>query len=113
MIKLEEPLAKTEHSTFDRHVFFSLNITNPDERTLETIGQQMLEEIGDWISTSFKNNYILIEHASNRIAGGYMDNASGWKEDKRTMRDDYAWKSRYELRCSDQDASWFLLRWGS
>lgn len=96
---------------FDHQIYFKLKIDAPDDRTLVKVGQDILEDIGYWISTNFKSNYILIEHASVRISGGHVNNPHNWQHDVRHMREDYAWQSRYELRCDTQDANWFLLRW--
>jgi hypothetical protein len=92
---------------------FELNIREVrGDRELEAVGQELIDELAGWCSQNLRDNFILIEHASVRIAGGWVDNRDGWeKEGSRVRRDDYAWQSRYELRCSGTDANWFLLKW--
>lgn len=72
-----------------------------------------LNQICNWIALNFCENFIIIEEASARIAGGYVDNKQGWKAQKfKVNRSEHAFSSIYELRCMGVDATAFLLKWG-
>lgn len=79
------------------------------EGQLEKVGEQRLVQVVDWISNTFKENFILKEIADNRIAGGWVDNKGAWNRRKRIVRSDYAWQSSYRLLCHEQDGNWFAL----
>ena len=96
---------------FEHQLFFKLDTTNLQLHPDGTQAQQLLEEICDWCSTNFKANYIIIEHARQRISGGWLDNRKGWEEDRQHLRREYAHFSQYELRCDDKSLSLFFLKW--
>jgi hypothetical protein len=84
---------------------------NLDEYDMNKDAEQQLKELCAWCCESFKHNFVIIEHVSARIVGGWVDNSKGWKhQGKRVRRDDYAWQSKYELRCMSADATWFKMK---
>jgi hypothetical protein len=99
-----------EKMTFERVVKFKLKLD--DYRgNLDKEGQRLLDEICHWCSNQFSKNFVIMEYASIRIAGGFVDNKGSWPVGTTVDRSEYAWQSEYELRCMLEDHTWFLLRW--
>ena len=74
--------------------------------------EEYLNEICGWISNSFTRNFVVIESVSTRIAGGWVDNRYGWEiNESKVNRNEHAALATYELRCCQEDATAFLLRW--
>ena len=100
------------HGAFTNTLTFKIDVGGYGEGEMERVAEQRLNEICAWCSETFKANFIIMEHADVRIAGGWMDNARGWRQqDRGIRRREYAWQCRYELRCFDEDAAWFKMKW--
>jgi hypothetical protein len=71
----------------------------------------------EWVSNTFANNFVILEYGHKRIAGGYVDNKGGWdfQNDPDLEKDkDYVCRyiiDSYELRCTPEDATMFLLKY--
>lgn len=100
--------------SFTDVIRFSIDLSEKvslDEFEMNFDAEEKLKEICTWCSETFKENFIIIEHVSARIAGGWVDNSKGWKKQRsRVRRTDYAWQAEYELRCMSADATWFKMR---
>ena len=74
--------------------------------------EKYLNEICEWVVNTFTKNFVIIEHADAKIAGGWIDNKYGWESCGSTVnRSEHSQLAVYELRCHDTDATAFLLRW--
>lgn len=67
-------------------------------------------EIAAWCSHTFSSGFVLLQYASKILAGGCSDNAKGW--DEGWLNDEHLLVSgEYQLRCSSEDATIFLLKY--
>jgi len=64
-----------------------------------------------WVSNTFKENFIILEYSEKSIAGGCLDNAKAWNDGYDSDR--YILIDRWELRCSSEDATLFLLKYSN
>ena len=62
-----------------------------------------------WVSNTFKENFIILEYSEKSIAGGCLDNAKAWNDGYDSDRCILIY--RWELRCSSEDSSMFLLKY--
>lgn len=109
---IEHQSPPIDKMSFTDVIKFSIVVDPYDkEHEMHKDAEQKLKELCAWCCETFKDNFIIMEHVSARIAGGYMDNARGWKQEGgRVKRKDYAWQAKYELRCMSADATWFKMR---
>jgi len=72
-------------------------------------------ELAGWCSHTFSKNFVILEQAHRRIAGGCTDNADAWDASivgtGLTGTNEFDSNGGYELRCSEQDATLFLLKY--
>ena len=62
-----------------------------------------------WVSNTFAKNFVILEYLHKCIAGGCTDNAKAWNDG---YNNDYNGAiDKWELRCSEKDASIFLLKY--
>ena len=74
--------------------------------------EDSLNHICSWISLNFKENFVVLEKTSHRVAGGWADNAKGWRIQKSKVdRREHSITAVYELRCMGPDATLFMLKW--
>ena len=101
----------------DRSMMMFTNIIRFQPRTDDDEAdypyEDSLNQICSWISNNFKENFVVIEKTSNRIAGGWADNKKGWRLQKNKVdRREHSITAVYELRCHGPDATLFMLKWG-
>ena len=102
--------ATPKQGMWDSVIEFKLHLQDVGAHDdLEAIGEQRLHQVVDWIYNNFKENFILIEKVTVRIAGGYTNNKEQWTRHPEIPRDDYAWQGQYELRCHERDGNWFSM----
>lgn len=78
----------------------------------EMDNEAYLNEICQWIVSSFSKHFVLLEHADSIVVGGYVDNKQAWeRHGSKVDRTEHSKSATYELRCHDADAFAFLLKW--
>lgn len=107
-----EPRPIDKSMAFTDIIKFTINADQySQEHELHKDTEGKLKQLCTWCCETFKENFVIIEHVSARIAGGWSDNARGWKQEgKKVKRKDYAWQAEYELRCMSEDATWFKMK---
>ena len=82
-----------------------------DDNKSEYPYEDSLNSICAWISDNFKENFVVLEKTSHRVAGGWADNAKGWRIQKSKVdRNEHSMTAVYELRCMGADATLFMLK---
>ena len=69
-----------------------------------------INKMAEWVSNTFKHNFVLLEKYSRIKAGGCTNNALGWKKKWGKAEKPYP-TGLYQLRCHEQDAAFFLLKY--
>jgi hypothetical protein len=71
-----------------------------------------VNNICEWVSNTFAENFVVLEHCHTRIAGGNVDNKSAWSKYGIDRDIEYNPSSidYYELRCCESDAMLFMLK---
>lgn len=74
--------------------------------------EQQLNEVAEWIVYNFSKNFVILENVSGLIVGGWGDSIAGWEDQScKISREHHANSAVYELRCYEEDAALFLLKW--
>jgi len=88
----------TPRSAFDIHADF----------VLET---EDITEIGEWVSLTFANNFILLEFSERCVLGGAADNKKAWKAKQKLSHTSIRQTIGYQIRGYKKDITMFLLKY--
>ena len=99
-------ISVTTQATLGFEVFIDYLVESDDDDDYETCAR----EVAEWVSNTFKLNFVILESASRLIAGGAQDNKKAWDEGWNELAQYYP-TGKYQLRCSAVDASWFLVKY--
>jgi hypothetical protein len=107
IISINTSVENPEIGMFD----YAITFKPYDEKT-DPNNEDYLNQICEWVVNSFNYNFVIIEHASSIVAGGWVDNKDGWMHNNSKVdRNRHSSLASYELRCHSVDASLFKLRW--
>lgn len=110
-ILFDKKYESSEGMAFSHSLVFDFK---KDDDLWNTDKEDELNKICGWISDNFSKNFVILEEWDSRtlIAGGNMDNRQAWIDNGcKIDRQNAMAHSEYELRCYEEDASLFLLKW--
>ena len=95
-------------TAFDLFIEFDLEPYDEVGDTGAAPPNSEFEQLRKWLSYTFGNNFVLLQRATRIVAGGAFDLKraydEGWDRESTWARTD-----SYQLRCSNEDATLFLL----
>ena len=102
----DEVIGPFGRAGFPAFVDFEMSANTSADNNIE----QIISDITHWVSHTFTKNFVIIEYATKRIAGGCVDNAGAIDKNfyvDNLFRPDYT----YQLRCYPEDLTIFLLKY--
>lgn len=104
-MKITSITYSSNYTAFDVFIEFELWETTWPEPSLEKIN-----EVCKWCGETFKDNYIMLEISEAIISGGNTNNVKNWNG-RLNKNHTPAPTGEYQLRCSQQDCTIFLLKY--